>query len=305
MIVKNSGWQIVSSQDWMLSLWWRIAWGKTLTTSACLGVGAFFPPGWEEDFFSSSLVCLYWGRYCLDPYFDLQFVIQLEDRRKDIFGSEILIGNYFTVAACCNTSGKINDKRWRIWSHLPICKMPKPQYVFYSTLCTWHLYQDITTCLKKGHICKTKKNMTRPPYFFHFHTYWAGAHLPRVPRPIFRKFKTLSNMERMIKKYGRSELKRIGTQEPKNGTEQPKQNEKIYGKNGEVRLVWSILLVFPNNMSQDLIQSRIKTQFVFISSWLRSIPQGLDVNFTIKRNVSPPYFYLMIISINFYEGSPN
>ena len=45
-------------------------------------------------------------------------------------------------------------------------------------------------------------------------------------------------MERMIKKYGRSELKRIGTQEPKNGTEQPKQNEKkIYGKNGEVRLV--------------------------------------------------------------------
>ena len=33
-------------------------------------------------------------------------------------------------------------------------------------------------------------------------------------------------MERMIKKYGRSELKRIGTQEPKNGTEQPKQNEK-------------------------------------------------------------------------------
>ena len=33
-------------------------------------------------------------------------------------------------------------------------------------------------------------------------------------------------MERMIKKYGRSELKRKGTQEPKNGTEQPKQNEK-------------------------------------------------------------------------------
>ena len=51
MIVKNSGWQIVSSQDWMLSPWWRIAWGKTLTTSASLGVGAFFPPGWEEEFF--------------------------------------------------------------------------------------------------------------------------------------------------------------------------------------------------------------------------------------------------------------
>ena len=165
MIVKNSGWQIVSSQDWMLSLWWRIAWGKTLTTSASLGVGAFFPPGWEEDFFSSSLVCLYWGRYCLDPYVDLQFIIQLENRRKDIFGSEILIGNYFTVAACCNTSGKINDKRWRIWSHLPICKMPKPQYVFYSTLCTWHLYQDITTCLKKGHICKTKKIWQDCPTF--------------------------------------------------------------------------------------------------------------------------------------------
>ena len=33
-------------------------------------------------------------------------------------------------------------------------------------------------------------------------------------------------MERMIKKYGRSELKRKGTQEPKNGTEQPKQNEE-------------------------------------------------------------------------------
>ena len=32
-------------------------------------------------------------------------------------------------------------------------------------------------------------------------------------------------MERMIKKYGRSELKRKRTQEPKNGTEQPKQNE--------------------------------------------------------------------------------
>ena len=33
-------------------------------------------------------------------------------------------------------------------------------------------------------------------------------------------------MERIIKKYGRSELNRKGTQEPKNGTEQPKQNEK-------------------------------------------------------------------------------
>ena len=149
--------------------------------------------------------------------------------------------------------------------------------------------------------------MTRLTYFFHFHTYWAGAHLPRVPRPIFRIFKTLSNMERMIKKDGRSELKRIGTQKPKkwNRTTYVNKMKKIYGKNGEVRLVWSILLVFPNNMSQDLIQSRIKTQFVFISSWLRSIPQGLDVNFTIRRNVSPPYFYLMIISINFYEGSPN
>ena len=43
-------------------------------------------------------------------------------------------------------------------------------------------------------------------------------------------------MERMIKKYGMSELKRKGTQEPKNGTEQPKQNEKKYmekmGKSG-------------------------------------------------------------------------
>ena len=75
-------------------------------------------------------------------------------------------------------------------------------------------------------------------------------------------------MERMIKKYGRSELKRKATQEPKNGTEQPKtKRRKKYGnKWGSQARLFSILLVFPNNMSQDLIQSRIKTQFVFISS---------------------------------------
>ena len=55
-------------------------------------------------------------------------------------------------------------------------------------------------------------------------------------------------------------------------TNQNKLKKKHMETSGEVRLVWSILLVFPNNMSQDLIQSRIKTQFVFISSWLRSIP---------------------------------
>ena len=145
--------------------------------------------------------------------------------------------------------------------------------MFSTARCAHDIYiRALRHVSKKCHICK-KKKMTRLSYFFHFHTYWAGAHLPRVPRPIFRKFKTLSNMERMIKKYGRSELKRKGTQEPKSGTEQPKTKwRKNMETNGEVRLVWSILLVFPNNMSQDLIQSRIKTQFVFISSWLRSIP---------------------------------
>ena len=102
--------------------------------------------------------------------------------------------------------------------------------MFSTARCAHDIYiRALRHVSKKCHICK-KKKMTRLSYFFHFHTYWAGAHFPTVPRPIFRKFKTLSNMERMIKKYGRSELKRKGTQEPKNGTEQPKTKwRKKYG----------------------------------------------------------------------------
>ena len=67
---------------------------------------------------------------------------------------------------------------------------------------------------KKNTTFVKRKKYDKTALLFPFPHILAGAHLPRVPRPIFRKFKTLSNMERMIKKYGRSELKRKGTQEP-------------------------------------------------------------------------------------------
>ena len=36
-------------------------------------------------------------------------------------------------------------KGGKIWAQPPICKVPKPQYVFYSLppMCTWHLYENI------------------------------------------------------------------------------------------------------------------------------------------------------------------
>ena len=34
-------------------------------------------------------------------------------------------------------------KGGKIWAQPPICKVAKPQYVFYSTSCTWHLYENI------------------------------------------------------------------------------------------------------------------------------------------------------------------
>ena len=34
-------------------------------------------------------------------------------------------------------------KGGKIWAQPPICKVAKPQYVFYSTPCTWHLYENI------------------------------------------------------------------------------------------------------------------------------------------------------------------
>ena len=60
------------------------------------------------------------------------------------------------------------------------------------------MFQKNATFVKRKKDDKTVLHFPFPPILS-----WCSP--PGVPRPIFRKFKTLSNMERMIKKYGRSD----------------------------------------------------------------------------------------------------
>ena len=69
-------------------------------------------------------------------------------------------------------------KGGKIWAQPPICKVPKPQYVFYSLPpCTWHLYENI----KEQQSSNLYKNswQSRPAFsiFTHIEAH-VGEHVP-------------------------------------------------------------------------------------------------------------------------------
>ena len=84
-------------------------------------------------------------------------------------------------------------KGGKIWAQPPICKVPKPQYVFYSLPpCTWHLYENI----KEQQSSNLYKNswQSRPAFsiFTHIEAH-VGEHVPfsRYSKPQILKYSNI------------------------------------------------------------------------------------------------------------------